>query len=134
MPMWQQLVGLSEQRTMLPPGSAIKMRFSVELAMALTFMPRSQLSSESFCRTAEAMRATSDAEAIMSPRSARTRCIRPMPTKDRQMSMRQKQTSTAMAVKFRKYMLFTPRLPSASFLKVYYNPFCDFFNTLFVNK
>ena len=84
--------------------------------------------------TAEAMRATSDAEAIMSPRSARTRCIRPMPTKDRQMSIRQKQTSTAMAVKFRKYMLFTPRLPSASFLKAYYNPLCNFFNTLFVNK
>ena len=85
---------------MQPSASAMKIMFSVELAIALTFMPRSQLSRLSFWLTAAAMRETSEALAIMSPRSTRTRCIRPMPTKDRQMSMRQKKTSTAIAVKF----------------------------------
>ena len=94
---------------MLPVAFAIKIWLPVELAIALTFMPSSQLSSESLWPTAEAMCETSEALLIMSPRSSRSRCMRPMPTKDRQMSMRQKKTNTAMAVKFRRYMLFMPR-------------------------
>ena len=63
-------------------------------------MPSSQLSSESLCPTAEAMRETSCALAIMSACSSRTTCMRPIPTREMLMSIMQKKTSTAIAVKF----------------------------------
>ena len=76
--------------------------FAVEFEMALIFMPRSQLSRLSFCPMAEAMWATSWALATISPRSTRTRCTLPIPTKERLINIRQKNTSTAIAVKLRR--------------------------------
>ena len=46
--------------------------------------------------------APSSALAIMSPRITRSSCIRPKPTKDMQISIRQKQTRTAITVKLRR--------------------------------
>jgi alkylhydroperoxidase family enzyme len=51
---------------------------------------------------AEAMCETSRALAIMSLRITRRSCIRPKPTKERQISVRQKKTSIAIVVKLRR--------------------------------